>query len=304
MTPKRGQLLNFLRAASGSAVCILLLSGCTGTSQQAVVSPTAFSVSESSSPNLVALVQQRDFSIRFRLDGVTAASDLVPIALIPGLVWESPVGAGTMVTAGSVIGTTIVDLDVRDQLALQSNSSRIAAAQLRDLVGASGTVLSPVAGTISSQDGQVGVVDAGTDVVVTVTPIQWLRLRFEQLAGQATVETVVGQRTVPCTAMWFVETPSDSADSVVTLHCRLSSTVETVPGLRAGVQVATLPVKNATVVPNSMIGTDASGYVVTIRDGDGTRTVPIDVGASDGVVRVVTSSLPVGAELVAPTTSP
>lgn len=67
-------------------------------------------------------------------------------------------------------------------------------------------------------------------------------------------------------------------------------------------RLSSRPVENAVVVPNIYIGYDetADGYYLNIADNGTVSRTTVTVGVTDGVVRVITSPLPVGARIVLP----
>jgi hypothetical protein len=78
--------------------------------------------------------------------------------------------------------------------------------------------------------------------------------------------------------------------------------LETAPGLRAQVILESERFQDVIMVPNIYIGYDPSsdGYVIRVIESDEVVIIPVTVGVTDGVVRVITSDVPVGAVLVPP----
>jgi hypothetical protein len=246
-----------------------------------------------------ATVQIRDFQLEFRLQGTIDDGSALSLDPPPGLVLELTTPPGTRVDAGTPVGE--VRLDPETLAALEDEGTPLARNRLSDLERRLQPMVAPIAGTIEVAGSQTMISVAGTDAVVQATPIQWLRLRYEQLEGDATLETSLGTRTVRCDALWFEVTDADDPeDGAVALRCRLPRTVESVAGMRAHLVVRSEVIPDATLVPNSAIGLAADAYTVTIEK-DGTETVvEVDVGPSDGAMRVVRTELPEGARLVAP----
>jgi hypothetical protein len=191
-----------------------------------------------------------------------------------------------------LVGSIEVDPETAKSLAI--GSSTVNDARLTELSKSEGPVLAPVPGRLRGPASQAQVTAPGIDVVVDLTPIQNLRYQSLLFAGEADIETVIGQRSVPCLAVW-VEDGSG-------LHCRLPSYVETAPGLRAEVVLRSVKIEGATLVPNSYVGYDQDGdsYFVIVESPTGRERVPVTVGATDGVVRVITSGLSGGLSLVRP----
>jgi len=291
-----------LALAAVAVAFTLVLVGCTAEERP----PTAgiAGATHSSSPasngttaDLDATIQQRDFAIKYVLDGITQAGEEVPVPTPRGLLWESRLPEGA-VQEGDLLGTLAVDDSYVDDVTAQA-PQRIAESDIAIIDSLAGPRYAQIPGKLSWRDSGPVISATGLDVVVDLTPLQVLRLQQAILAGSATVETIVGSRDVPCGAMW-IALDREEAETAGTLHCRLPRTVESAPGLRASLTVSTPTIANAIVVPNSMLGVDQGGYVITVITSDGSKTIPVTVGISDGVVRVVTTPVPTGSTLVPP----
>ena len=241
-------------------------------------------------------VAQRDFVVQLRLDGSSAMSDRIPLVSNPEFVARLNVLAGDEVERGATIGTVTVRPDLEQSLS--GGASRINAARLRALLAREHDLVAPVAGEVAGDESSIE--NAGIDVVVPLTPVQALRFIGLEFQGAASIETTVGTRSVDCLAVWL-ETDS-SGDVPQQVRCRLPEFVETATGLRATLELTSDAIPDAIVVPTRFIGYDAAqdAYVVTIEQDGQPEVVPVDVGATDGVIRVITSSLPVGAPLLLP----
>lgn len=257
-------------------------------------------------PTEAVTVQRVDFQVTYRLEGVTEDSAEVGLLPNPHLTLVPSVPLNSPVVAGQDIGTIEVDPRVRSQLDRDGAHSDLDQSRLAQLEAMTGIGVAPVDGLLAGPDDAPVIVADGVDVVVALTPIQHLRYRSLLFAGQSEVETVVGVRQVPCAAVWIENRVGDvGADGEVTsarLRCRLPRAVETVAGLRARLILSTEPIADALVVLNTYIGYDAAadGYFLIIREGGTERRVPVLVGATDGVRRVILSDVPAGAELVRP----
>lgn len=247
-----------------------------------------------------ATIERSDFQVTYRLEGVTRDSEQVQVLFNPQLSLDPTVRLGGTVASGQTLGTAVVGTELRAQL--QQGGSHLDASRLAQLEAMGGTVTAPVDGVFTDRDATPVVVAKGIDVVVNLTPIQYLRYRSLRFTGHAVVQTVIGNRHVPCRAVWTETIVPDESGSSARLHCRLPGLVETAAGLRARVVLQSQLVADAIVVPNVYIGYDydADSYFLTVRDADGERSIPILVGATDGVRRVVLSDVPLGAELLRP----
>ena len=286
-----------MRWAITSLITAFALAACTAAGV-ASSETTPSAVAATSMEADTVLVQRRDFLVRYVLDATTKDSGSVRVNLARGLEWQNVTGAST-VNAGDVIGSAAISARARAELEEAEQGGRIAAAQLRRLDGAAGDVKAPASGALTVDDAGASVATVGVDVVVVVSGIQHLRLSSLEITGVASVETVVGRRDVPCDALWL-EAAIPGDDAGATVHCRLPVTTETVAGLRATLSLESETIADAQVVPDRMLGTDADGYTLMIDQGEGPTVLAVDVGAGDGVVRVILTPLPAGATVVAP----
>jgi hypothetical protein len=263
------------------------------------------STDESSSEAVVA-VRQADFQITYKLDGVSATSRSVGLLSNQDLRFVPRVDAGTTVSRGQTIGTAAIDAGVKAALEAGAPHSSIDMGLLERLRGLEGLIAAPVAGVLTLDGVRPVVSSPGIDVVVPLTPIQDLRYQSLRFVGEASIETIVGERTVVCEAIWTQAPqgdeesedgpPAESAE----LHCRLPNHIETAAGLRARITLTSELIPEAVVVPDAFIGYDETtdGYFITVLEDAQNVVVPVVVGATDGVVRVITSDVPIGAKLV------
>jgi hypothetical protein len=271
------------------AALLALLVSCTGEGGSGHPSGPGVTGPEPT-PEAEAVVRRTDLRMRFVLEGVSEESSAVEPVWNPALVFVPALPSGTRVRAGEAIGRSRIAPGIRQGLV---------AGELAQLRSLQGQIRSPVDGLLTLEDGRPVIRARGIDVVVPLLPIQYLRYRSVPFSGQATIETIVGQRSVPCTALWVAVA---AGQAPYQLHCRLPSSVETAAGLRAQVVLTSQTFRDVLVVPNIYVGYDHAhdGYYVRILEGGRERRVPITVGITDGVVRVVTSDLPVGATLLPP----
>lgn len=253
----------------------------------------------------VAVVRRMEFQIVYQLDGVSAVGSSMALVADPALDLQVAVADGDVVSAGDLLGSLVIRPDVEAALEVGAQTSRLDEVSLDRLLQMQSQVYAPVPGTLDTSGDAAVLRTAGVDVIVDLNPIQELRLRSIPFTGLATIETVIGRRTVDCETTWIergVAAQDDSSEERGSIRCRLPSRVETTDGLRAHLVLSSQTIPDAVVVPNLYLGYDAQadGYEVTIVESGTERTVPVDVGPTDGVVRVITSALPVGAQLVLP----
>ncbi len=133
-----------------------------------------------------------------------------------------------------------------------------------------------------------------------LAPLQELRYRGLTFVGEASVETVLGQRRTSCTAVWVESSKADPAasgeGSRSTVHCRLPGDVESVPGLPVTLTLTSPELTGVVALPSIYVGLDSGGnnYVVRVKDGTGWTSRPVVVGVTDGVRRVIVSGLKPG----------
>lgn len=299
-----GGLRTLLRSTRGglAAAAFLFLAGC---SSSAGAGSEAAPLEASSQPSPSGVVIRRaDFQIAYVLDGVSQTGIDVQLMSNPQLAFVPSVRANSDVAGGDVVGRAVIDPNVRAALAAGSATSSLDKGELAQLRRLEGPVVSPVSGVFSMAAGRPIVEDPGVDVVIGLTPIQSLRYESLQFTGEASIETIIGQRQVPCVTVW-VEQAGSLAKSAVglggayQLHCRLPSYVETGAGLPSQVSLKSALYKSVIVVPNVYVGYDPAtdGYFINVTQGGQEGRLPITVGVTDGVVRIVTSSVPIGATL-------
>ncbi len=250
-------------------------------------------------------IRRDDFQITFNLDGVSVGGLSVGLISLAQLTFVASVAVGDPVERGQRVGAAVIDPVIERSLDVNGAGS-IDTARLERLRGLEGPIDAPVGGVFGFHGTTPIVQSPGIDVVVALTPIQDLRYRSLRFSGEAVIETIAGERQVDCDALWIQapeladESDAGAAPSSSALHCRLPAHIETAPGLRARVILKSELMKGAIVVPNVFVGYDkvTDGYFVNVvLDGEVSK-VPVTVGVTDGVLRVITSDVLVGAELV------
>lgn len=279
---------------------LALLVACTASTPHGGIS----SITPQPQPTFQAVIRQTDFQIRYVLDGSSRVGQSVELISNPELVFVRSAPVGASVDRGDLLGRAIVDPAVRKALVAGADTSTIDAAQLAEIEGLQGPVFAPLAGRFEMSDGRPVVRAPGIDAVTGLLPIQYLRYRSLAFSGRASIETTIGERQVPCTAIWIPPFGggSDVAGPPSQLHCRLPSYVETGEGLPTRITLTSRLERNVAVIPNTYIQYDRAtdGYYVNIIDQGQKQKLPITVGPTDGVVRVITSQVPIGATLVGP----
>lgn len=276
-------------ASALSLICVVV--ACTGPA----VGPTApIDSSSTISPTQGETgrdltVEAGAFSVTYRLDGAVIDSRRVGVEVPIGMVFQST-NSGR-VAAGAVVGR--LSTESRNAAMLASTRGTVAASRLAMLREHIGEVRAPVAGRLLLGE-KPGIARDGLDVVATLSPVQTLRYQGIRFSGAADVETVVGQRRVPCRAIWLTEGGGSRGGSRV--HCRLPDNVETVAGIPAVMTLSAPEVTGAIVVPHIYVGLDSSGsnYIVRKVEGDSVVERPVVVSVTDGVRRVIRSGVEVG----------
>jgi hypothetical protein len=255
------------------------------------------------------VIRRADFQINYRLEGISQNSGFIGLMSNPNLSFARAGGdESAKVSAGTTVGRAVVDEQIRDALEAGASTSTLDQAQLDQLERLQGPISTPVGGVLSLRAGLPIVRTPGVDVVVPLTPIQFLRYQSLRFNGRATIETVIGERQVACEAVWIEPTDLESTvsgfESSSELHCRLPRYVETAAGLRAQISLSSERYRDVVLVPNVFVGYDKAtdGYFINVIEIRQTERVPVVVGVTDGVVRVITSKVPVGATL-APSSS-
>lgn len=272
----------------------IVLSGCSYFENESAPEPRPSATSqEVTLEDTGATLSTRDFQIVMTLDATTEVS--AGIQLVPDSRFElsTKKATGSKIKAEQRIGKLKINAQLLDSLKTQSKTSTIEADRLAKLQALEGDVLAPVAGVLDISTPTAILQTPGTNAASDLTPNQRLRTMGEQFTGEATVETIIGKRTVPCVSIWTVESK---------LQCRLPAYIETAPGLRASVTVKSLTIPGALVVPNTYLyySNETANYMVNlILDGTTTPT-PVTIGPTDGIVTVITSQLTPGTQVATP----
>lgn len=283
--------------ASALALALVLLPACT--ESLGAAGPSGPTSTGTPATTDAAVVRRVDLQVRYVLEGISEEGPAVAILWDPRLVFVPSRRPGEEVEAGDVLGRSRIAPDLRRTLATGARTSSIDASVLAELRSHEGRIFAPIAGTLALESGRPLIRAPGIDVVSALLPVQYLRYRSIPFSGRASIETVIGQRSLPCAALWV---ESSGGGTPYELHCRLPAYAETAAGLRARIVLSSKIYRDAVVVPNLFVGYDRrhDGYYVNIVEDGRVRKVPITVGITDGVVRIVTSDLPVGAMLAPP----
>ncbi|WP_183407932.1 hypothetical protein [Nocardioides marmoriginsengisoli] len=286
--------------ALGVLVVLAFMSGCASTTRSDDGPGSADSESPATAP---PTIRRADLKLEYTLDAVTARSDRIAIVTNDQLRFVPRGGPDQRtVQAGTPVGRLVVSQAARD--ALSAPGAGGAASRLAGLEAQQREVRAPVDAVLHASGRAPSFAAPGLDVVAALTPIQYLRYLSMPFSGTAQVETVLGPTTVRCAALW--STPVEATnESAAALHCRLPAGVQTAPGLRSTVTMRSTELKDVLLAPNLSIGYDerTDRYSVSvIRDGDVVR-VPVEVGVTDGVVRVIRGAVRAGDQLAPPVTA-
>lgn len=290
-----------LRALIVVVAVVACLTGCSqGHASDAAANAPRAQPSDSSSS---FVVERADFAVTYRLEGATANSLAVGVDPPIGNRFVAKKRLGATVRAGERIGSFRPQSEQTDPGTV--GRSRELAAQ-----AAAGPVRAAVAGKLDTSP-EIRIHNEGIDVVVALKPLQELRYRGLQFRGEATVETVLGQRVVPCLALWIEpindagQGGADGDESSIpqaALRCRLRPSVETAPGLRSQLKLTSLPMSEAVAIPVAAVGItdDGRDYVAQVDQQGVIVARPVVVGATDGVRRVILGGLEPGDQVVLP----
>ena len=262
---------------------LLFIAGCTPTSPG---SPTPEAPPPSATDTNTFTVERSTFDVSYRLDAAVAESKVVLIDVPTGIVFRAAVQDGRQVRAGDLLGRRNPAPSLVDSAGSGTvDRSRVAAAK-----GRQGSVKAPVAGTFVA-GARPGVKAAGLDVVTDLTPLQVLRYEGMHFRGQASVETVLGERKVACSTVWLAR--SEGSKSGGQVHCRLPNNVETAPGVPAVLTLTEPAVEGVLAIPLIYVGLDAAGedYIVRVLTPSAVQERSVTVGITDGVRRIVTGGL-------------
>lgn len=281
--------------AAGVLVALMLLVACSagvpGPSEEA----TSNGAEDVPGAGENVTVRRADLSLNYTLDATTAEGSR--IGLVPNDRLELVPASRQVdrrVRQGELLGRLRVKQSVLASLAALGSGA--AASERASLRSQERSLVAPVDGSVHGSGSDPTIEAPGIDVVATLSPIQYLRYLSLPFEASAHVETVLGPVTVRCLALWSTPSVEATNEAAASLHCRLPGHVETAPGLRSTLEITSTTVKDALLVPNLYIGYDeaADQYFVTTTQRGTDRRVLVQVGPSDGVVRVVRGDLQPG----------
>jgi len=275
----------------------LLSTGCRNSASDESLSPT-----NSPSTEVPYVVGLTNFQIRMEFRAKVQASNYVKIVVPQNLVFIPVVKSGVLVREGQLLGKMQIEKAVSEKLEVEAKTSTIAKSQLSTTKAMEVDVFAQLDGTLTISEGVLTIAKKGLDIVASISGIQALRARSGYSQSYSLVETIVGTQNAPCLAFWVDSPDSDSASTdtgsvgTFTAHCRISSIIETSPELSAQLSIEGDVTRGAVTVPHTYIKLDenSKSYFVEMEDGS---SRPIEVGASDGVRRIVIAGLSPGDEL-------
>jgi hypothetical protein len=301
-----------LRPLAGGLVLAVVLGACASTPDQPTSVGAPVSLGTPSTPSTPAtpqageslLVEASRFQVVYRLEGTSESSTKVGIDIPQGLIFRPARASGSVVATSDQLGRRELPPGLRAQLTKDAAKSSIAASRFRALSQREGPATAAVPGVVTLSSTEVAIASAGIDAVAPLSPLQELRYRGFGFTAEASVETILGQRTVPCQAVWLgprsaAAQPGDAGGGSRAVHCRLSADVETAAGLPVLVTLRSPVIPDAVVVPSRYIGLDSASasYVVTARVGGALLKRSVIVGPTDGVRRLIVSGVKPGTVL-------
>lgn len=293
---------------------------------------------ENRATDYVAEVREGTFQIELDLPGDVARGQFVPLVSGSTWTFESQLGVGETVSEGEDVGDRRIEPSLRAALEESATLADSDRTRLDGLTGLEGPVTSPISGTIDPTAGvvyapglelitpmnptqELRFLDLELTGAATVETIMGIRtyqcdalwidsndrsttesVALPQLSvtegDEGTAGETDAERPDPTGSMGG--NSLDSGTGQRYLHCRLPAHAETVPGINGSVTVTSEPLEDVTLVPVYYLQYEEDSetyFVTTVEDG-----VEVDhevtLGPTDGVVRVVTSELPIGATLV------
>jgi hypothetical protein len=240
----------------------------------------------------------RDMKITLQLLGVSETSQQVGLQSPKNSLIELNVAIGSKLSRGQVIGTFGPDAGQVGVYSELASSGTIAESKLDHLKKIGGDLVSPVSGRLRSTAHSYFVESKGLDAVVTLTPLQALRMESVKFLGTVNLDTIFGPETVSCEALWLERTTESSGN---VLHCRIPDDVETVAGLPIVLKLESETLKDVIAIPAKYVGVteDKQSYAVQVVNANSTIIRKVKVGITDGVLRVITFGL-LGAEKLLP----
>lgn len=293
-TPDRSMSRQHALLAVVASGLVAVAVGCSATGEDLV--PSSPPVVHDSSQVYEVRVREGDFQVKFSLDGWTVDGNGVPLDVPQGYRFVPLVKVDSTVEAGNVIGSLERLPDYFRELETRAEFSAIDSYVLEQEQVRDTYVEAPVSGVLEEREGEWSIRSTGIDVRIDLGSTQLLRLHRMSLVGEVTVDTLRGRRTLGCESIWLVSNIEHAA------YCRLPSSAETISGLSARLDVSTELIPDALLVPNPYLGYSADGdsYFVVVESQDIETRIDVDVGATDGVVSVVSGDVIPGMLLILP----
>lgn len=319
------------------ATVVVVASACNATTSTPPAPTGPTSATEVSDATDELAVTASTFESLLRVPATVAISEAVGFDVPNSMKLANPVESGAALVVTAKIGDLQIAPDVLTQLSAAAISSSVAGSRLAALVSRARPLTTPVAGRTSGFPDAPRVQSPGLDLVADLTPALRLRYAAMDLSATATVQTTIGEQTVPCVATWLaassgtgasqsdpptdgpptggVPTGSQSPNSTAAgtagqaspaelpgLHCRLPLGVDTTAGITGTIALKAPPLNGVISVPTSYIRLDPSGanYTVQVKRTDRIDAVSVVVGAYNGVRRVIIKGLNVGDVIVRP----
>lgn len=190
-----------------------------------------------------------------------------------------------------------------------------AADRLAELEADTTTLTAPTAGTVSFDQTMTATISGDFAIVATALPLQQLRLTSGTLTATAQIEGVNGPQTIECATITVggaappqaaasdstgidagAGSGADASNGFGAVRCTADGSIPPIAGLQAQLRIEIQLASDALVVPDVAITYVDSRPTVTLVDGS---VVPVEVGPTDGVLRVI-DGVDDGAEVLVP----
>jgi hypothetical protein len=311
--------------AKGDVILRFQITAASAGTERATLEDAEFGLRDAQTAQRSA-VSTADLAVEKATAGLAKAREGQRLALLPPEVDGLVVAAAKQAVTDAEFGlrdaqtaqtsaVTTADLAVEKATKLIERSHAIQSAS-----GAkAGVVLAPFAGRVAVQADHQVRLDGAYAVDAELLPLQMLRLQSGEITATARVETVNGSHVVACTEVALLDTTNPVAAAVQSipsapipsasalnaplklatptapmLSCTPTRALNAISGLRAELDVRIQVGVDVLVLPDAAITTTSDGGTfVTRTDGS---IVPITVGSSDGILRVV-SGIEEGAQV-------
>ncbi|WP_219105649.1 hypothetical protein [Austwickia sp. TVS 96-490-7B] len=181
-------------------ITVVGLSSCAAQSDQSALKDNQTIGQQGGSHDSAPEVRRGDFSAKFVLGATSESSSRILVTWPEGLAINPAVANLSRVSKGIKLGELV-----------QIHRKEIKPEEEERLKLWQGSLSSPVDGVVNFDKNSLTIKSEGLNLQVSLTPIQYLRIRAIPFSGVGTIDTVYGKKSFPCSALWQEGSASSSS---------------------------------------------------------------------------------------------